>query len=59
MSNNNNIQSLTITVQRLQARIGELNRQSYQANCDMGNCQININRLNNSLATVRNQASPG
>ena len=56
---NNNIQSLTITVQRIHARIGDLNRRSYQANSDMAHCQNNINRLNNSLNTVRNPASPG
>lgn len=56
---NNDIRSLANTIQRLQARLGEIRQHRMQADGQMANCQTQINLLNNNLVTIRNQASPG
>ena len=53
------LQHLAHTVQRLQDRIGDLNREMARADMQRADCQYQINRVKNIQTTVRNPASRG
>jgi hypothetical protein len=53
------LQRLSHTIQDLQRRIGSITRERAKVDSVRANCQVQINKLRNIQAGLKNQASPG